>query len=279
MKFSGLLKKYIFGVQKRLYGLRRSLSIYNKREKKTLSLSGKGTGDACFIIGNGPSLTVSDIESINRCGFTTFASNKIYKMFPMTQWRPDYYACVDENVFYQNYEDILSNIGCPKLLNHRFLPFLQAKDGNLEADDIYYTTYSPKRGRVRFYPQAANVLSGGTVTFTLMEFAWMLGYRTFYIIGCDHNYVAFENLKDKNSEFIQCDTHSNRDYFVKDYVKPGETMRVGDLGKAERGYEAARIFIESNGGKVYNATRGGKLEVFERIDVDDLFQNNMKVGQ
>ena len=37
-------------------------------------------------------------------------------------------------------------------------------------------------------------------------------------------------------------------------------------------YEAAEKYTESKGIKIYNATRGGMLEVFERVDLDSLFE-------
>lgn len=37
-------------------------------------------------------------------------------------------------------------------------------------------------------------------------------------------------------------------------------------------YQAARRYAETHGIKIYNATRGGELEVFERVDFDSLFR-------
>ena len=37
------------------------------------------------------------------------------------------------------------------------------------------------------------------------------------------------------------------------------------------GFHAAREAIEGQGRVIENATRGGKLEVFRRVDLDELF--------
>ena len=37
------------------------------------------------------------------------------------------------------------------------------------------------------------------------------------------------------------------------------------------GYEAAKKYAEMNEIKIYNATRGGKLEVFQRVEFESLF--------
>jgi len=36
-------------------------------------------------------------------------------------------------------------------------------------------------------------------------------------------------------------------------------------------FEKAKEYADGHGIKIYNATRGGKLEVFERVNFDDLF--------
>ena len=41
--------------------------------------------------------------------------------------------------------------------------------------------------------------------------------------------------------------------------------------KVTKGFEAALVYAKSRDIKIYNATRGGKLEVFERVDFDGLF--------
>ena len=36
-------------------------------------------------------------------------------------------------------------------------------------------------------------------------------------------------------------------------------------------YKIAKKYAETHGIKIYNATRGGEMEVFERVDFDSLF--------
>ena len=44
-----------------------------------------------------------------------------------------------------------------------------------------------------------------------------------------------------------------------------------DMAYTFSAYEVAKENAEKKGIKIYNATRGGKLEVFERVDFDSLF--------
>ena len=52
-------------------------------------------GERCFIVGNGPSLKIEDLEKLYVNGEITFAFNMIYKIFDQTLWRPTYYGISD----------------------------------------------------------------------------------------------------------------------------------------------------------------------------------------
>ena len=139
--------------------------------------------------------------------------------------------------------------------------------------DVHYCRYR-WREHPRFFPQVANTLSGGSVTFTLMELAWMMGFRQMYVIGCDHFYNAFQNLQE-GQETLSSDRNTSNDYFIKNYMKPGEVIRVGKLDRLTGGYVIAKKYVDRHGGSIKNATRGGYLEVFERVDLDQLLTQGM----
>ena len=48
-------------------------------------------GETCVVIGNGPSLKLSDIQ---RLPYKTFGSNQIYRL----PFQPDYYSIVDKEM-------------------------------------------------------------------------------------------------------------------------------------------------------------------------------------
>ena len=66
-----------------------------KYGKRIRSLKGISNSKICFIIGNGPSLEVADLERLHKLLIPTFAANRIYKIFDKTNWRPTYYSCED----------------------------------------------------------------------------------------------------------------------------------------------------------------------------------------
>ena len=68
-------------------------------------------------------------------------------------------------------------------------------------------------------------------------------------------------------------------HFSDSYHRASSGVKPNACRKTENllAYQAAREYADRHGIKIYNATRGGKLEVFERVDFDSLF--SMGVGQ
>ena len=73
-------------------------------------------GQACVVIGNGPSLKVVDLTKLHELGIPTFACNRIHLIFPQTPWRPDYYFMSDEKLVKQ-YLYLMSRMGTDFLKN------------------------------------------------------------------------------------------------------------------------------------------------------------------
>ena len=77
-------------------------------------------------------------------------------------------------------------------------------------------------------------------------------------------------MTDKDGNKVVDNTVKN--YFCDDYDKDVADKVVHDLHYTTRSYEFAKEACDKVGFKVYNATRGGKLEVFPRVDLDSLIK-------
>ena len=62
-------------------------------------LKNSSQNNRCFIIGNGPSLKIADLEKLK--GEDCFACNRIYNLYDKTTWRPKYYCSQDSKVLEQ----------------------------------------------------------------------------------------------------------------------------------------------------------------------------------
>ena len=67
-------------------------------------------------------------------------------------------------------------------------------------------------------------------------------------------------------------------HFIKEYYRDNEEAKYKTAVFRDdvitKAYEWAEIYSRKHGFRIYNATRGGKLEVFERVDFDSLFTNS-----
>lgn len=244
------------------------LSKFNKFYKNSSlrmkSLENSNLGKRCFIIGNGPSLTTNDLDKLKN--EYTFATNMIFKIFDETEWRPTYYVAQDYLALKQLYanKENMNKLN----LSEVFLP-TDVTNVNIKHSDniIYFYIHrkNPFPGMPKFSSDAPRVVfEGGTVTYTAIQLAAYMGFNEIYLLGVDHNYSKIINLK---GEIINDNTV--KDYFSKDYNTMQNSNPV-NLALPELAFNSARKYCEDNNIKIYNATRGGNLDIFDRINFDKL---------
>lgn len=233
------------------------------------SLHNQYAGRRCFIVANGPSLTATDLDTLHDRNEVTFGMNRIYKMFDKTKWRPTYYVCEDELIAKEQQAEINAIVA-----KEKFIP-IELKwwhDINIDNALYFHLNYKEnERMPYGFSPDCAHQIDcRGTVTCTCMQLAAYMGFSEIYLLGVDHNY---QKTIDINGNVIIDPTA--KDYFCEGYDDDIKELVVHDMGNNTRAYMDAKKYCDSTNGKVtiYNATRGGKLEVFPRVDFDSLFEN------
>lgn len=228
-------------------------------------------GKRCFIIGNGPSLTPEDLDKL--CGEYTFAANRIYKILKQTMWRPTYYLSIDKDVLRESYKEL--NI---EELGHLFLAV--DKRVKLEGPLNKITRIFYKSLAFNPYLNIWNDLTcyisedvsthfsvGHTVTFSSIQLAIYMGFKEIYLLGVDFCYSTVRDAYGKVSR-----DKSLQDHFKGDYYKKAEF----NYNSSKYAFLVAKEYCDSHGIKIYNATRGGKLEVFERVNFDSLIKEDGK---
>jgi hypothetical protein len=106
-----------------------------------------------------------------------------------------------------------------------------------------------------------------------MQLACFMGIREIYLIGVDFNFTLSDKTGEENKRKIYI-SEGERNHFHPNYRKPGERWHEPELHYQEKSYLAAREVVQQLGGQIFNATRGGKLEIFQRVDFDTLFEDN-----
>jgi hypothetical protein len=93
-----------------------------------------------------------------------------------------------------------------------------------------------------------------------------MGIREIYLLGVDFN---FSEPSEKKGRILISEGESN--HFHPNYRNPGEIWAEPKLHQQKKAFEEAGKAVEKMGGRVFNATRGGKLEVFPRVNFNELF--------
>lgn len=236
----------------------------SKYSKRLRSLQNIHLNETCFIIGNGPSLLSDDLDLINKNNISTFAFNRIYFMFDKTEWRPTYYISQDEKTL-KNCTKEVNQMDLP----YKFIPLNLHYYYDIAIDNaIYFKSVNPKGA----YPVLSDdvsvyVESSNTVAVTAAQFAAYMGFKKIYLIGVDHNFSTYQNDK---GEIIQ--DNSAKDYFTDEYNKDKAELYVPNIDASTRAFISMKKFCDEKAIEVYNATRGGKLEVFPRVDFDEVMK-------
>ncbi len=217
-------------------------------------------GEPCVVIGNGPSLRAEDLTTLHELGIATLACNRIHLIFEKTPWRPTYYFMSDAKLVEQ-YEDDVPDV----TPDRRFFP--RRYRGKINNGAFYMELPFRFEQEGCFSLDAAKgVYGGGSVTTEMLQFAYYLGFSEIYLIGVDFSYNVTNQVDSKTYAY-----QGENNYFISGYLKPGEVADMPNIAANLMAFHAARDAVEGQGRVIRNATRGGKLEVFERQDLDELF--------
>lgn len=218
-------------------------------------------GKRGFIIGNGPSLEMKDLDRLQ--GEVSIASNLIYLAFAKTAWRPSYVTVVD-NLVWQKLASDAHRYYCSVVIQNTLDPEL-AKCVTYQFKSLGHAVSTDDR--VAFSSNVGQGLYGGsTVTYTNLQLARHLGLNPVYLIGCDHFYSEPSDAKE-----MQAIENRSCNHFSSEYRAEGEMVNPAPIEKMTRAYQVAQRYCEQGGFRVYNATRGGHLEEFPRCEFDELF--------
>lgn len=252
--------------------LRRILFQFTSDSKYLASLKNTHCGERCFIIGNGPSLATDDLDKLKN--EFTFASNRIYNLFSKTDWRPSIYMSVDNDVIRHEHEKMEQLTLPVQLINITSKAY-----SNFDPRKVhFFTMYGPYI--IRQYKYRKRDISKNpakyfsmsySVTCLEIELAIYMGFKEIYLLGCDHNYSHYINAQGK---YVI-------DNKVQDYCAGIErktfTMQFKDATTSC--YQAYQEYAQTHDVKIYNATRGGQLEVYPRVRLEEVlgFRKEEKV--
>ncbi len=210
----------------------------------------------CFIIGNGPSLKQTDLTYLR--DEYTFGMNRIYLLFPTLGFRSTYYLSVNSLVIEQCADDIRA-LTMPKFLSWRSRNLIQPTEDTIFLHTTYTGPLFAKDARGRLW-------EGATVTYIALQLAFHMGFKQVILIGVDH---SFSSQGKPNTTVVS--SSDDPDHFDANYFGKGFSWQLPDLETSEHAYRMAKQVYFEEGREVLDATIGGKLTVFPKVDYNSLF--------
>jgi len=239
--------------------LARSFSARWSESHRTLaSYHNKHQGQRCFIIGNGPSLRHTDLGKLEN--EFTFGLNRIYLLFPELGFNTTYLVSVNDLVLEQCAAEMQA-LSLPRFVTWRARRWFSPDPGLTYLDSDF-------TGEENFAPNClGRVFEGYTVTYVALQLAFHMGFKEVILIGVDHN---FQTQGPANQAVISQGDDPN--HFAPNYFGKGFKWQLPDLAGSERAYKLAREAYTKAGRRVVDATVGGKLTIFDKVDYSTHFK-------
>lgn len=235
---------------------------------KLTKFKNKHNRKRAFIIGNGPSLTIDDLNKLR--DEITFASNKIYLAFNETSWRPTYYGILDSKVA-ENNADIISKLKLTKFISNSVMNFFG------EHSSIYFLklmSHSIINGKeVQGFSKdiTQGIYGGYTVTYFLIQIAYFMGIRELYLIGVDFDFKISKVLNETSVHGeILLEAQGEVNHFHPNYREEGEKWTYPKLEEQYEAFSIAKRVFDSDEGCIYNASRKTKLDIFPLVNLDEI---------
>lgn len=223
--------------------------------RKLNELKNSHAGERCVIIGNGPSLKNTDLSRLKNV--FTFGLNRFYMAFPELGFATSALLTVNNLVIEQCAEDF-RKLPIPTFISWRGRKYIQP------SPNLHYihTSYLLPG----FSGNAAGRLwEGATVTFVAMQLAYFMGFKQVILIGVDH---SFATKGTPNTTIVSSGDDPN--HFNPSYFGKGFRWQLPDLETSEIAYSMARTAYEKDGREILDATIGGKLTVFPKVNYDTI---------
>ena len=238
-------------------------------KSKIRKYAGLHKGERCFIIGNGPSLNKIDLTKLKN--EFTFGVNSIF--LKKSELVPKYYVVEDYHVAHDNADAIEELKGPAKFIPRNYKHWIKPGDdiNYYNMNTGYYQEYSPNYKIPRFSMDfSKRAYCGQSVTMICLQLAFYMGFETVYLIGMDFDYTIPKSAKIEPGGVI-LSTDDDPNHFDSSYFGKGKRWHDPHLDRVGRTYQFMKGVYEAHGRTIVNATVGGKLEIFSRVDFDELF--------
>jgi hypothetical protein len=264
LKENTLIAKNSWGSTPDTFGGQKQYLKELNNEDGLASLFNLHKGKRAFVLGNGPSLKLDDLNLLQN--EITFASNKIFLAFSETKYRPTYWTICDALVA----ENCIDEIRMLELIK---IGAWSTKSLLMGTDFMFFSNAPRKNSRnIYTWDLIKGIYAGHSVVNFSLKLAYWMGIREVYVIGVDFKFSVPKTTTGRkifgNDVII---SQGELNHFHPNYRKIGESWTMPQLEAQRNDFQTTGKFYEQNGGIIYNASRYSELDVWERVKFETLF--------
>lgn len=238
------------------YRYRRDFEKHSEEVKKLHNIH---KGERCFIVATGPSLNTTNLDLIR--SETILAVNTAFQTLNKHNIISNYYI-ISDRIIWDVYCKVLLSLDTKLFLGYVASRHYFRDRWNNVKNAMKYNLYMLRpfvlKGRkgLGFSKDISKYICVDTTTvvYLALQIAYYLGFKEVYLLGCDCDYSGGHagGLGFVNTSKLQ---HSEKEQLYWNAVFDG--------------YRICKREFEKDGRAIYNSTVDGKLELFERVKLEE----------
>lgn len=257
--------------------------LYLKIIKANGQLKNIHKGKRCFIVCNGPSINSQNLKLLkNEIVFSV--SNGYFH--PDYLFYQPYYHCVPQITFTPKFtkkvtldwfKEMHEKIGTASVFLSTSQYHLVKENDLFLNRQIHYTYFNLPwdSGRTSVYDISEKIPPVQSVSIMSLMIAMYMGFSEIYLLGTEHTALSEQKKYNYFFETSKAIVSDNTEVFSKngDILVSFSDLLYGQV-EMWKEYTILKNIALKNNIKILNATRGGVLDVFPRVEFETLFNRN-----
>lgn len=250
---------------------------YQEILERNRRFKGIHKNERLFILCSGPSIQKMDLTVLK--SEITMAVHSFYLHKDISVIQPTYYCNaqweynekITEEVIEAYLRDLKKHVGKSQYFfsvkEKRIIDRIQM----FAPEEVHYYCYGKDSSLYEEVDLCQGIMPVHSVPVICIQLAIYMGFKEIYLLGTEHDFLTTK----KYAYFYDRKQSVTGDTDITTDVDSNLVMKFSDaLADAYalwENYKAVKRIAEQNDIKIYNATVGSALDVFPRVDYNDLF--------
>jgi len=259
----------------------RAIHIADILEKNRI-FKDRHKGERCFILATGPSINKQDLKLLqgeNCIVVSNFFVHPDYNIInPRYYCIAPYHHPITEEAWYAWLSEMDKATGSSAMFFGLTDYERNQRNGLFQNRDIFFLNFSAPMENIltRGIDITLPVVSPQSVTIMALQIAIYMGFKQIYLLGCDHDWILHLN---QSSHFYQEEQNAAVRKGYNEWKTSSVEVELKACLSLWEQYKYLREIANKQRTEIFNATKGGLLDVFDRVDYESLFEKKALVKE